>query len=188
MSGHTDLCMWDRSLWGRPRQQQERLQGRKVSGIPVWSACPLGTAGRHRLGEVQTHLRRSHRQQQKNEQTYNGNSHRIFEEALIHAASCRVQSRFTWLRSAVDSLAEFLTKQFAIAPMAVHADVKDKYCGTTYFKCKRPIWVNKPFSFPRLVFLLQPLQLHFFPPFLCSVTFSVQSSPVCLFICLVNSV
>lgn len=60
-SEQTDLCMWDKSLWGRPRQQQERLQGKIASGTPVWSACPSGTGGRHMLGEVQTHLRKSHK-------------------------------------------------------------------------------------------------------------------------------
>lgn len=55
---------------------------------------------------------------------------------------------FSWLRSTVVSLAEFSTKQFTIAPLAVRADVKDKYCGTTYFKCMRQICVNKLISFP----------------------------------------
>lgn len=30
---------------------------------------------------------------------------------------------------------------------------KNKHCGTTYLKCMRQVCVNKPFSFPRLVFL-----------------------------------
>lgn len=89
---------------------------------------------------------------------------------------------FTWLRSTVVSLAEFTTKQFAIAPLAVHADVKDKYCGTTYFKCMRQICVNKPFSFPRLVFFFAAPSVTL----LSSVTFSVSFSLVCLFVCMVN--
>ena len=41
----------------------------------------------------------------------------------------------------------------------------------------RQVCVNKPFSFPRLVFLFAaPLWSHFFSPFLCSDTFSVLFS------------
>lgn len=146
-----------------------------LSGQPVLQVLQEGIG----LEKCKHTWERSHRHKHKNEQTYKRNSHWVFEEALIHVPSCRVQSRFTWLRSAVVSLAESSTKQFAIAPLAVHADVKDKYCRTTYFKCMRQICVNKPFSFPRLAFLFsQPLRSHFSPPFLCSVTFSAPVSPV----------
>lgn len=50
-------------------------------------------------------------------------------------------------------------------PSAVHADVKDKYCGT-YFKCMRQMGVDKPFSFPRLVCLFAASFGH--TSFLCS--------------------
>lgn len=102
-----------------------------------------------------------------------GNTHRISEEGPDSSRLLQgTPSGFSWLRSAGVSLAGFSTKQFAIAPLAVHSDVKDKYCGTTYFKCMRQICVNKPFSFPRLVFLFAaplvtrlssvPLLCHFY--------------------------
>lgn len=159
-SGHTDLCMWDRSLWGRPHQQRERLRGRTVSGIPVWSACPLGTAGTHRLGGVQTHLRK----------TYRGNSHWIFEEVPTDAAFCREQSKLTRSRSTV-ILNSIPIKHSTTALLATHVDVKDEYCWTAYFKCMEQMCVNKPFSFYCLVILFQPLRLYLLFPFPSSVIF-----------------
>lgn len=172
-SGHTDLCMWDRSLWGRPHQQRERLRGRTVSGIPVWSACPLGTAGTHRLGGVQTHLRK----------TYRGNSHWIFEEVPTDAAFCREQSKLTRSRSTV-ILNSIPIKHSTTALLATHVDVKDEYCWTAYFKCMEQMCVNKPFSFYCLVILFQPLRLYLLFPFPSSVILLSCFSPACL--CLAN--
>lgn len=109
----TYLYMWDRSRWGRPCLQQERPRGKKESGTLVWSACPSGIAGRRRLGEVQTHLRKATDRKGTSKHI---KGKRTFEEALIHAGSCRAQSRFMWLRRAMFSLAEFSTRQFAISP------------------------------------------------------------------------
>lgn len=151
VSGHTDLCKWDRWRWGRPPRRQETPRGGRASGTPVGSACLSGTAERHRLGEVQTHLRRRRTQKQKNEQTYKKKLN------LIHVPP-PPGSRFTWIRSAAVSLSESSTKQFGKAPFAVHADVKGKYCGTTYFECMRQIvWISSSLSLALLSFQLTPL-------------------------------
>lgn len=93
LNRHTDLCMWDRWQWGRPRRQRERPRGRKVSETPVWSACPSGTAGRRRLGGVQTHLRQA-TDRNKRMSKHTTGTQWIFEQAPFYTASCRVQSRF----------------------------------------------------------------------------------------------
>lgn len=182
-----NLCMWDRSLWGRPRRQQERLQGRKVSGIPVWSACPSGTAGRRKLEEVQTHLRKSHRGEQKNEKAHKKYLHWISEQALIHAASCRVQSGFTWLRSTAVWIlfGRVLNKAVRNSPFGRSCRCEKQKPQDNIFQMHESYLCKLGFLFPSACLFLQQVRLLYSTPFALALPQCCFLQ--CVLVCLVNS-
>lgn len=180
VSWHTDLCMWDRSQWGRRRRQRERPRGRKVSGTPVWSACPSGTAGRHRLGEVQTHLRKKTETETKKTMSKHtkGNSHWIFEEALD--SCCLLQGTEQVYVVKKRRCQNFPTKQLAIGPFGCSCRCEKTNTAGQHISnaWDRFVWISPSLSLALSFFSAAPSVT------LCSFALSLsqrQFSPLRLF-------
>lgn len=161
--------MWDRSQWGRPRLQQETPPGKIGSGTLVWSACPLGTEGRRRLGEVRKHLRKD------------TDGEQAFEEALIHGDSCRAQKQVCVLKKRKLQFGRILDKAVHHSPLRLFTQTQEaNTVGDISNTWVISVWIS--LSFPCLVFLSGACFGH--TSFLCSVTVSPVLSSVSY--CLAN--